>query len=82
MPIMRTMEEFSQLDEQEQSDLLPDEFVDDPRYFIIKYGELNYFQFYDMTMVHESCLIKLTDGSRLKYSNERSMYAPRFPNDN
>ena len=68
-----TMEEFMVLPEQMQSDLLPDEFVDNPESYMLSYGEMDFHPLVNATMVFEKCLIPLKNGDKLYYENTRTL---------
>lgn len=68
-----TMEEFLDLPEQTQSDLLPDEFVDNQENYIIVHGNLEFHPLVNTTMVFEKCLMHLTNGDKLYYENIRTL---------
>lgn len=66
--------DFYALEEEEQSFLLPDDFVDDPELYVLRYGEIKYIHFVCTTLADESCLIPLKDGAKLKYTNQRVLF--------
>jgi len=74
MARIRELIDFYALEEEEQSFLLPDEFVDDAELFVLRYGKIHYTNFICMTIADESCLIPLKDGSKLKYVNRRFLF--------
>ena len=82
MAQIRELKEFFALDAQIQSDLLPEEFLDDPEVFVLRYGNIEYLHFNNTTLAQETCLIELKDRSKLKYSNERVMYLPKISSYN
>jgi hypothetical protein len=74
--------DFYALEEEEQSFLLPDDFVDDPELYVLRYGDIKYTHFVQITLADESCLVPLKDGSRLKYTNHRVIYTPAHGSNN
>lgn len=76
MPVIREMEEFYLLEEQVQADLLPDEFAEDPETYVLRYGNIYYLSFINTVIAFEDCLVTLTDGSKLRYENQRTIYKP------
>jgi hypothetical protein len=67
------MEEFTSLPEQMQSDLLPDEFVDNPELYVMQNGRLDIQPLYNYSMAFETCLIVLKSGDKLQYENTRTL---------
>jgi len=74
MPKIFTMSEFTALSTEAMDKLLPVDFV--PEVYCRQFGNVEYQRFYHMVSVANSALVKLTDGSRLRYYESHMEYIP------
>ena len=79
MPNLYTMEEFDALPPEKIWDLLPNDF-DGPTY-CRQFGTVEYQRFNHMVNITNKALVKLTDGSHLKFHLSYNEYIPIWKSD-
>jgi hypothetical protein len=74
MPAILTMDEFFALDPEVIEELLPPHF--DPEAYCRQFGQVEYQRYYHMVSIRNSAMVRLRDGSRLKYDESHMEFIP------